>query len=523
MNSVLELLILKQELCAVSAQFFRVTSKFTTGKFVQPDHAALCIYYSNLTAELDRFAAGANPLPLLSQQSLSYLDGFPDLASSVVIGYEAVFQSLFTELSDNLTGEVSTINLDVVKSVVVLIVGQYSAVFKSQVGCFYLDEDAVIPNLLKKDSECLKGVPTTALPVEHNVGIARCDGRKARTAKLSTLGDLQVVSNSDWLSDMKILTPAQWKAVLKFCRKSKQAAMFDLLHQKEKMFLDKLAKASLDRSKDKAVEKARKKLGLAESLKRHNGPFTSIDQLKKACQEANDEKSLVKILQSEVVYHRDVVCNLSADKRLYRQKYMIPGSKAPIKYHILTSNELQENLEKLLTLSTDLPAGMTAMESSEFIAGLNVIQNKLNMQANSLKVMKGLHEDNLINYAFNIGDFVASFFIEDDGQHQICIGRVEYLIPCSQCEECEERGLTELSDRTPCLMVQYFIEAENYSHMSFTEEDAQHTLVAQVICPVGVTPIREGNETSYRVDTPQSEIKRLLELNTVYRGVVGNR
>ena len=49
------------------------------------------------------------------------------------------------------------------------------------------------------------------------------------------------------------------------------------------------------------------------------------------------------------------------------------------------------------------------------------------------------------------------------------------------------------------------------------------TLVAQVICPVGITPSREGGETYYRVDIPEQEIKRLLKFNTVYWGVVGSK
>ena len=35
---------------------------------------------------------------------------------------------------------------------------------------FYLDEDAVVPSLLRKDPQCLVGTPNNAMPSEHLVG-----------------------------------------------------------------------------------------------------------------------------------------------------------------------------------------------------------------------------------------------------------------------------------------------------------------------------------------------------------------
>ena len=83
----------------------------------------------------------------------------------------------------------------------------------------------------------------------------------------------------------------------------------------------------------------------------------------------------------------------------------------PIKYHILTSIQLKENLEKLLNLSSDHPAAITKMSSPEFLAGVGVIQAKLKMHANGLRVMKGINEDSRdsISHTFIIGYFVAYF------------------------------------------------------------------------------------------------------------------
>ena len=79
----------------------------------------------------------------------------------------------------------------------------------------------------------------------------------------------------------------------------------------------------------------------------------------------------------------------------------------PIKYHILTSIQLKENLEKLLNLSSDHPAAITKMSSPEFLAGVWVKQAKLKIWANSW-VMKGINEDS-ISHTFIIGYFVAYF------------------------------------------------------------------------------------------------------------------
>ena len=103
-----------------------------------------------------------------------------------------MFSDLFTQLED----PDCKLSFKVINGACKLVLESYWTVFSRQVTDFYIGENAIVPTILREDPNFLDGVPNNALAIQHSVAMVRQAEKTAKTAKISTLGNLQVVAQS---------------------------------------------------------------------------------------------------------------------------------------------------------------------------------------------------------------------------------------------------------------------------------------------------------------------------------------
>ena len=509
-----------RELCfAVSLMYYHFLRPFLVAcgaeaveGYKQLTHSDLCLYYPALIEELKSVSAGGVE-KILKPETLAYLEPWKALSEVSHKGHRAIFDSLFSELT-----QVSPdLSQTVIKKVVSVIAEGWAGVFRSQIGRFYLDGGSV-KELLKNDPHCFDGVPTNALSSEHQVGQARYTIKVAPTSKMTKIGEIQIIAKSPYMKGVenKEFSKEQLREMFKFARMDQRVKEANKQLELDDEAARRYAEMQLEESKAKKIKMVlNKQKALKKCQEHHGGPITDVKRLHELLgserfDSSTCPKEAFKLLKYEIFYQRDVVYNhhIVADKSVFVASKLVDSKMVP-----KPMDELIKNLESLL--EPDLLASKIPDVPEESVVSSKL--DELREQLCSTNQVKEVTSTNKVNYVE--GDFVATYWQEADESNTWYLGRIANVIQPSACQVCADRGLDGLnkSHSEPCFEIVYLTKRNSSSKQDYVFKDVgeYHTVSCQIICKVDVSP---RTQRILELKSPSSDaLDRLMVSNELYK------
>jgi len=476
--------------------------------FKQLTHLELCEFYPAVIAELKNIST-SDSSQVLHPDALGYLEAYPKLIEVSHKGHQAIFVSLFEEISDPETA----IAISVVRKVVSLLAEGYAGEFTRQTSKHYL-EGGIIKQLLDEDPTFMDGVPINALGVEHQVAEARYSIKRAPTANMDSIGCMQIIAKSPYMDLLRsgALSRDSLRELISFARRDPRVKMANLQVVLGKEAVAAHATDQLEKSKGKRLKSIETKRLSVEKCLEHGGPVTSVSKLKqllKNIKGADAEEKKTKFLRTEIFYQKHVMyeAHCVPDKTVFVCSRRNDLGKMPPK----PVSELTSNLKQLLEPVFLESSTMVVPEAPEICKKLSEAWTNLN-RSNQVKDLKNQQT----GASYDDGAYIATYWQEEDGTNSWYLGRISAVVAPTKCKECVAVGLGALNQSAadPCYEVVYLTKGKGQSaDWKFADQTPYHTLSCQVLCTVTVA-VR--TKTSFVLVSPlPAVIDRLVDHNSI--------
>lgn len=473
--------------------------------FKQLTHLQLCSFYPAIINELSEISSGEGVDKVLQPAALSYLDSYPTLVSISHKGHKGIFESLFKDVQED-----EDLQLPFVRKVICIVAESYAGEFRRQTEKFYLGE-GVVKKLLDEDSAFLDGVPTNALAAEHQVAEARYSIKRAPTTSMSAIGQMQIIAKSPYMDLLREgkLTRDNLRAMLKASRRDPRVKLAKKLLELDQDAVKAHTVQQVESSKAKKIAAVKKRRESIDRCREHGGPVTTKEELKALLSRCKGEEAKTSLLRAEIFYQKYVIYqgHIVPDKSIFVCSRKNDLGKQPPK----PVTELRENLEQLLN-----PVFLESSDSIVAVPPLEDLCKLLDDSRNKLHVSNEVKKMNRGVRSFEEGDWVATYWQEEDSRNNWYVGKVSAVVKPGQCRECVASGLASLNESAmdPCYEVVYLSERKTKAGgYSFEDVNPYHTLSCQMLCKVELAP---QSRTIFKLLSPSfSVIDKFVECNSV--------
>ena len=282
-----------ESIVAVSLVFYHIFAPFlsavgaeTQFGFKVLTDSQLLEFYPDLKQALT--ALTDDPESLLKHDRLPFLSKYSQVCDINKAIYRDMSKRMFIDINTKIA--CGDLDLDVIKSILVLVCEGFLMKIDSQVSSYYLGKDCLLAKSVKADPSLMDMVPTTSLACEHSVGMLRQSFRIRPSASMSRHSLDQVWKSSRIFSDIKSgrMSAIQFDDYRRELRK-RGTFKLDMQHKRDQ--LAGLIHRKL--SHMQTLEGARRKVDmsvvkLVGEVKNHGGPCLHLNDVDELFSRIND-------------------------------------------------------------------------------------------------------------------------------------------------------------------------------------------------------------------------------------------
>ena len=471
----------KECICAITLLFYHVTAPFLVAVGAETQygysnlaHSELLEFFPQFVSSLEKLTE--DPDPYFQPKRLKFLEKFEKICKISRKKYREMFETIFERINNP-----CELNLDIVKTILKLLTEEYLIVIDRQAKEFYIGDDCVLAQQMKKHKDIIDLVATTSLSCEHSVGQCREDLKRAPCALICTLSGSQTFKTSPFGEKTLKgnMTAKELGEIMKDTRNSgavklkKELTANDanVLNQEKKEYF-----AKLEAEKRKVVQK---KNDIAAEVKKHGGPLQTPEEVDEMCQKYTDLKEQEKIIDLELSYQKTVICNNTVSDSRYRlrtkNKVTNKFDKVPLEVKIV-------NL-KAVVKPLDQASQFVFTEPADFIEKANAKLKEKQTYPHRTSDIQGV-----VNSQLSVGDpffdnlhtqtFIAVHCIEE--AEIWYAAKIISVHKNKDCQECSPLAIFH-GDYPYCFKVQFMEKVKNSKDVYDLQSPFYHVPASQVI------------------------------------------